>query len=303
MIYQERGVLSMATLIGAHDQNVQGTSYSGIVNVASVPKRSPFRYPGGKTWLVPRIREWLKSYDPAPVELIEPFAGGGIVSLTAVSEGLVTKATLVELDHDIASVWHTILNGRGRWLADRVAGFALTDETVPAVLEQKSAELHEQAFRTIIRNRISRGGILAPGAGLVKNGENGKGLASRWYPETLRKRIEDIIDMKGRLRFVEGDGLGFLKENLARKDAVFFIDPPYVMAGRRLYTHSHIDHSELFRIAANLTGDFLITYDANPEICHLAAKHDFQVRQVAMKNTHHAEKKELLISRDLSWLG
>ncbi len=25
----------------------------GIVNVASVPQRSPFRYPGGKTWLVP----------------------------------------------------------------------------------------------------------------------------------------------------------------------------------------------------------------------------------------------------------
>lgn len=24
-----------------------------VVNVASVPQRSPFRYPGGKTWLVP----------------------------------------------------------------------------------------------------------------------------------------------------------------------------------------------------------------------------------------------------------
>jgi DNA adenine methylase len=30
-----------------------------IVNVASVPQRSPFRYPGGKTWLVPRVRRWL----------------------------------------------------------------------------------------------------------------------------------------------------------------------------------------------------------------------------------------------------
>ena len=31
------------------------------VNVASVPQRSPFRYPGGKTWLVPHIRRWLGS--------------------------------------------------------------------------------------------------------------------------------------------------------------------------------------------------------------------------------------------------
>ena len=30
-----------------------------IVNVASVKHLSPFRYPGGKTWLVPRVREWL----------------------------------------------------------------------------------------------------------------------------------------------------------------------------------------------------------------------------------------------------
>jgi DNA adenine methylase len=28
-----------------------------IVNVASVPQRSPFRYPGGKTWLVPIVRQ------------------------------------------------------------------------------------------------------------------------------------------------------------------------------------------------------------------------------------------------------
>ena len=31
-----------------------------IINVASVPQRSPFRYPGGKTWLIPTVRQWLK---------------------------------------------------------------------------------------------------------------------------------------------------------------------------------------------------------------------------------------------------
>jgi hypothetical protein len=30
-----------------------------VVNVSTVPHRSPFRYPGGKTWLVPRVRDWL----------------------------------------------------------------------------------------------------------------------------------------------------------------------------------------------------------------------------------------------------
>jgi DNA adenine methylase len=58
------------------------------VNVASVPQRSPFRYPGGKTWFVPRLRQWLSYQLKKPRLLIEPFAGGGIVSLTAGFEDL-----------------------------------------------------------------------------------------------------------------------------------------------------------------------------------------------------------------------
>ena len=54
------------------------------VNVASVPQRSPFRYPGGKTWLIPYIRSWLASKQPGIGVLVEPFAGGGIVGLTTV---------------------------------------------------------------------------------------------------------------------------------------------------------------------------------------------------------------------------
>ena len=53
-----------------------------ITNVASVPQRSPFRYPGGKTWLIPTVRQWLKQERRIPKELIEPFAGSAIVSLT-----------------------------------------------------------------------------------------------------------------------------------------------------------------------------------------------------------------------------
>ena len=61
------------------------TSRVPVVNVATVPQRSPLRYPGGKTWLVPHIREWLRQTTPDII--IEPFAGGAIVSLTAVREG------------------------------------------------------------------------------------------------------------------------------------------------------------------------------------------------------------------------
>jgi hypothetical protein len=66
-----------------------------VVNVASVPQRSPFRYPGGKTWLIPRVRQWLRSLEIRPTVLVEPFAGGGIVGLTTAFEELAAHVVLL----------------------------------------------------------------------------------------------------------------------------------------------------------------------------------------------------------------
>ncbi|HXF62167.1 MAG TPA: DNA adenine methylase, partial [Caldilineaceae bacterium] len=101
-----------------------------IVNVASVPQRSPFRYPGGKTWLVPRIRVWLRTRPERPREFVEPFAGGGIISLTVAFERLADHITMVELDPQVAAVWQTILEGDADWLAERILNFKMTPATL-----------------------------------------------------------------------------------------------------------------------------------------------------------------------------
>ena len=98
-----------------------------IINVASVPQRSPFRYPGGKTWLIPTVRQWLKQENKIVKELIEPFAGGGIVSLTAAFEKMAEQIIMVELDEEIAAVWEVILNEKNKWLADKIYSYDLTD--------------------------------------------------------------------------------------------------------------------------------------------------------------------------------
>ena len=150
------------------------------VNVASVPQRSPFRYPGGKTWLVPHVRTWLRSHKRTPTRLIEPFAGGAIISLTTAFEGLARHVVFAELDPSIAAVWRVVLNGQADWLAQAIEKFNLRMENVRMVLERPATELREKAFQTILRNRVQRGGIMAPGAGLSKTGENGRGIHSRW---------------------------------------------------------------------------------------------------------------------------
>ena len=248
-----------------------------VVNVASVPQRSPFRYPGGKTWLVPRVRQWLTSLDARPTVLVEPFAGGGIVGLTAAFEELAEHVVLVELDKQVAAVWQTLLSGDADWLAERILSFDLTYDNVRSTLARDDGGVREQAFRTILKNRTFHGGIMAPGASLIKHGENGKGLKSRWYAETLASRIMAISGIRDRFTFVCGDGIEVMREYARRKQAVFFIDPPYTAggtngkrAGTRLYAHHELDHERLFAIAERVAGDVLLTYDDVPDVRDLA---------------------------------
>lgn len=277
-----------------------------MVNVAQVPQRSPFRYPGGKTWLVPHIHQWFHSLPKKPSLFIEPFTGGGIISLTVAFEDLADHILMVELDRSIAAVWQTILSDNNDELADRIMCFHLTRESVRAEIAQTPQSTMDLAFQTILRNRTLHGGILAPGSGVLKYGENGKGIKSRWYPETLRHRIQNIQLVREKITFVQGDGIDAIREYANHKTSVFFIDPPYTAAGKRagarLYTHNDLDHDELFKQSARIKGDFLMTYDNSPELVSMAHRHRFKTRTVRMQNTHHTTMRELLIGRDLTWI-
>lgn len=273
-----------------------------VVNVAAVGHLSPFRYPGGKTWLVPRVLAWLESLKPRPLELAEPFAGGAIVSLSALFNHKVRKIVLVEKDADVAAVWNVIIYGDGLRLASEILTFDLNLESVKKLLSQEPGSEFERAFATLVRNRVQHGGILAPGASMLNKGENGRGIRSRWYPSTLRRRIQGIAHTRADMDFIQGDGIDFIRYNAHRPETVFFIDPPYTVAGRRLYTHSQIDHRELFKAAQRIRSDFLMTYDNNAEIHALAKEFGFQTALVAMKNTHHEIMRELLVGKNLRWL-
>lgn len=276
------------------------------VNVASVPQRSPFRYPGGKTWLIPILRGWLRNLPQTSGLFVEPFAGGGIASLTVAFERLAGHVIMSETDKGVSSVWKTVLNGQGEWLAKEILNFDLTLSNVQRALKEDSngtpVSLRRKAFLTLLRNRVQRGGIMAPGAGLVKNGENNRGISSRWYPETLARRIREISMNLDRMSFYAGDGFALIDEYLAEESCAFYVDPPYMKAARRLYKNWQIDHRRLFEKMAAVSGTFLMSYDNNREIQDMAREFSFQCRPVRMKNTHHAEMTELLISRDLDWL-
>lgn len=276
------------------------------VNVASVPQRSPFRYPGGKTWFIPTLRKWLRNKDAKPALFIEPFAGGGIVSLTVAFEDLADKVLMVEIDEHVAAVWQTIINGEARWLAKKILSFDLSKESLAAELGKKYSDYKHIAFQTILKNRTFHGGILAKGSGIIKSGENGKGVFSRWYPGTLARRIENINFILKKIKFVRTDGLSIIKKYAPCDNMAFFIDPPYTAggkrAGARLYKYFDLNHEELFELCGTIRGNFVMTYDNAAEVIALSNRFKFDVRPIAMKNTHHAEMTELVIGKNLSWM-
>ncbi len=267
---------------------------------------SPFRYPGGKTWFAPYIRQWLNSLTSKPTNFIEPFAGGGSIGLLVAAERLADRVTLVEYDEQVAAVWRTIIYGDWKWLAERIITFHFTPQTVQAELTREPRDLAELAFQTILRNRIRHGGILAPGAGILQRGESERGLYSRWYPETLRDRIKAIAGLRGRITFIQGDGITVVQRFASHPDVAFFIDPPYTAddkkAGRRLYRYHYVDHGMLFTLASTLAGDFLMTYSDHMAVLTLAQEHSLDFRRIPMRNTHHSSMQEIIIGRDLKWM-
>ena len=271
-------------------------------NVAQVRQLSPFRYPGGKTWLVPEVRKWVTTSACAPSVFVEPFAGGAMAGLTVAAESLAEHVVLSELDDDVAAVWQTVFSGADsdvRWLCKRIISFDVTLNNVREVLDAEPISCKSRAFRTILKNRMQRGGILAAGAGLIKEGENGRGLMSRWYPETLVKRIMALRSMRDRVSFDHEDAFAVIEAYANDPDVMFFVDPPYTAggknAGKRLYTHNQIDHDLLFALIASVRGAAMMTYDDVPEVRAMAERHGFCIVLIPMKTGHHAVVHELLL--------
>jgi DNA adenine methylase len=206
-----------------------------------------------------------------------------------------------ELDPAVSSVWKCVFSPQNERLCERIRQFSMSRENVQFELEQDSKSAVDRAFRTLLKNRTFRGGILAPGASLMNAGENGHGVASRWYPETLVKRLRALKAMQPFIEFLELDAHVLIERYLGRQEVAFFIDPPYTAgsgkrAGRRLYQYNEVDHTALFDLLSRARGLVLMTYDDCPEVVKMANVRGFQIERIPMKNTHHEKKYELLIS-------
>jgi DNA adenine methylase len=259
---------------------------------------SPFRYPGGKSWLRVKVLKWIAALDYRPATFIEPFAGGGSVGLVVAELGLADQVVLVERDPDVAAVWKTMLGNRWSELTSHIRSFRMSRKRVLDVLSSDDGDVVARAFRCVLRNRVQRGGILSSTAGLLREGERGRGLKSRWYPETLAERINAIHNLRDRIQFVERDALEILPSFKARANCAFFVDPPYTANGKgpgyRLYRFAEIDHEKLFGLLAQLSGACFVTYHPAAPVRRIGEQFGFKSSSTGMRTTHHRHRRELV---------
>jgi DNA adenine methylase len=240
-----------------------------------------------------------------PSLLVEPFAGGASVSLSALKSGLVERVKISETDPGVAAFWKTVLQRNGHVLAERILNFSPTKKNVLRIIDDRPYGRTDLAFKTLIKNRFSFGGILADGAGLPRKGELDKGLTQRWYPETIAYRILYIHSIREQITFTDGCGLDLLRSVKRHNRSVCFIDPPYLQdgrnAGKRIYRKKNLCIHDLIQRLTEFNPKFLLTYHQSPAVASRSIAAGLDISLVPMKSSHHLVHHEMVITNDPAW--
>lgn len=232
---------------------------------------SPFRYPGGKSKMIPYLATLLRANKCEA--LTSPFSGGASFELAMLESKMVDKVLLNDIDFGIYSVWWAILNmpdeliHRINTFKPTVENFFLSQEKIKK--DYHSLDLMDAAWHTLLVNRLAYSGILMANPLGGKNGDI-TALTSRWNPASLSKRINQIHQMNSRIELFNVDSIDFIADYFWSDKTTLFIDPPYLEKGEQLYPHAYQEQDHI-NLAFMLDGlhrsypnsDIIVTYDYN----------------------------------------
>lgn len=245
---------------------------------------------------------------PEAVGYAEPYAGGAGAAIRLLAEGDVGHIFLNDYDWRIYCAWNAILNDAEKF----VDAIRSVDLDIPTWKRQReivyeASQLRDDpfvvGFATFFLNRTNRSGIVV-GAGPIGGYEQtGRWkIDARFSRDALAARVKWLASKKEKITLSNEDGLSFLRRLSAEKgqDTFFFIDPPYVNAGSRLYMNAMSEalHMNLasFLISNKNMPNWLVTYDDCPLIrsCYRSVSVDV----LDVKYSLQAKRKasELIIS-------
>lgn len=268
---------------------------------------SPFRYPGGKAFLSEYLRVQLeKTGNDKPRHFVEPFCGGAGAALNLLADGWVDHLHLNDADIRIHSAWKAMFFDSQRFI-DAIEATPLTMTEWYRQREIISSaslcdDLFELGFATFFMNRTTRSGIIERAGPIGGYNQTGKWkIDARFNRKKLAGQVEWLGKNCERISLSNLDALNFIirtRKSFDLASTLFFIDPPYVKVGGRLYLDGmseakHVALSDIL-VSGNIP-HWVLTYDDAPLIRELYREATIAKISVNYSLQNKRKESELLV--------
>lgn len=234
------------------------------------PTVTPLRYPGGKTWLLPYINDFLKFHKIQLGTIVEPFAGSASVSIGLLRSGMADKAVFCEKDPLVVSFWRSVLYHSENFV-DAIKNLNISMDTwydFKKYLTKDGPTKYndlELGLAFLFYNRTNYSGIINAGPIGGKRQLSKYSIKCRFNPDRIIKKVNQLSFLRDRIEIIHGDGREYLRKFIKIQDdnIFFYVDPPYYDAGKVLYRNffNAEDHVQLEEILTNIESPWLASYD------------------------------------------
>lgn len=267
---------------------------------------SMFRYPGGKGKFLPVLSNYLDKLLIGSSQFADVFVGGGSVLLDIAKRHPKMQLFANDKNYWIYCFWNIVAG------TDFTKLEALLNDVAHPVTLEQFYKLREEppiddigaAYRAIFFNRTTFSGIVHSGP-IGGKDQNGKYTVNcRYNAKKLKEKILICNKLLAGRTIIENKDFSEYSP-LNKTDMVAYLDPPYVKAGKALYSEymNKLEHEILGKILLNRK-KWILSYDDSDMIREIYSNcsiydtsGNYSINGV---KTHWSKKNELIIiPRDL----
>lgn len=250
-------------------------------SATSWTKRSPLRYPGGKS----RAIDVIRAYFPKGVtELLSPFLGGGSIELTLAQEGV--RVHGYDSFAPLVDFWQQLL-AQPDELADLVEAYFPLEKSAFYELQKQQQNLPtaiERGAAFYVLNRASFSGSTLSGG------------MSPQHPRFTQSSIDRIRHFRNPNLTVH---CADFKASLQQHPHLFaYLDPPYLIKnalyGKKGNTHRGFDHEGLAEILTKRR-NWILSYNDSEEIRDFYRNFEIVTPEWKYGMSKNKKSKEVLV--------
>ncbi|MBC2594701.1 DNA adenine methylase [Ruficoccus amylovorans] len=237
---------------------------------------SPLRYPGGKQSLAIHVETIIRQNLLNGCVFYEPYAGGSAITLSLLSNELISSAVLVEKDPLIYAFWKCVFE-QPDGLCSLIKRTDVSVDTWRSMQRYmqphaiQNYDLLSLGFAGLFLNRTNFSGIISanPIGGIDQ--QSRYKIDCRFNKDRIIDTILKISRYRKLVEVVYGDAIQVLsrrKRRLAKENVLVYIDPPYYVQGERLYRYSYdgLGHRRLAEFIDNQNYPWIVSIDSHPDI-------------------------------------